>query len=95
MEDNKGEIVTRLTNSENNYIISVYDNGIGFKDSGKFSQDDPYFTTKKNGSGLGLSIVSKIVHEHNGQIFYDNRTNSLGAFVTISLPKNYEKNTSS
>ena len=94
-EDNKGEIVTRLTNSENNFIISVYDNGIGFKDSGKFSQDDPYFTTKKNGSGLGLSIVSKIVHEHNGQIFYDNRTNSLGAFVTISLPKNYEKNTSS
>ena len=90
-----GEIVTKLSKVNNNFIISVYDNGVGFKDSGKFSQDDPYFTTKKNGSGLGLSIVSKIVHEHNGQIFYDNRLNSKGAFVTISLPQNYEKNINS
>jgi two-component system nitrogen regulation sensor histidine kinase NtrY len=90
-----GEIVTKLSKINNNFIISVYDNGIGFKDPGKFSQDDPYFTTKKNGSGLGLSIVSKIVHEHSGQIFYDNRPDCKGAFVTISLPQNYEKNINS
>ena len=82
----KGKITTNLSNDNNNYLITIVDNGVGFKESGKFKQDDPYFTTKKNGSGLGLSIVSKIVHEHNGQIFYDNRSDTNGAFVTITLP---------
>ena len=39
-----------------------------------------------------MSIVSKIIHEHNGQIFYDNRNDLEGAFVTIILPKLNEKN---
>ena len=45
-----GEIVTKLSKINNIFIISVYDNGIGFKDPDKFSQDDPYFTTNNNGS---------------------------------------------
>ena len=90
-----GEIITKLSNNNYNFVITIIDNGVGFKDSGRFTQHDPYFTTKKNGSGLGLSIVSKIVHEHNGQIFYDNRSDSNGAYVTVTLPKNYEKNINS
>ena len=90
-----GEIITKLSNNNYNFVITIIDSGVGFKDSGRFTQHDPYFTTKKNGSGLGLSIVSKIVHEHNGQIFYDNRSDSNGAYVTVTLPKNYEKNTNS
>ena len=90
-----GEIITKLSNNNYNFIITIIDSGVGFKDSGRFTQHDPYFTTKKNGSGLGLSIVSKIVHEHNGQIFYDNRSDSNGAYVTVTLPKNYEKNINS
>ena len=42
---------------------------------------------KKNGSGLGLSIVSKIIHEHNGKIFFKKPSNNEGAEVTILLPK--------
>ena len=90
-----GEIITKLSNNNYNFVITIIDSGVGFKDSGRFTQHDPYFTTKKNGSGLGLSIVSKIVHEHNGQIFYDNRSDSNGAYVTVTLPKNYEKNINS
>ena len=90
-----GEIITKLSNDNYNFVITIIDNGVGFKDSGRFTQHDPYFTTKKNGSGLGLSIVSKIVHEHNGQIFYDNRSDSNGAYVTVTLPNNYEKNINS
>ncbi len=82
-----GEIVTKLTDDRKFYFLTIYDNGIGFKEAGKFKHNDPYFTTKKDGSGLGLSIVSKIIHEHNGQIFYENRKEENGAYVSISLPK--------
>lgn len=88
-----GEIITKISDDKKNFIITIYDNGVGFKESGKANEQDPYFTTKKDGSGLGLSIVSKIIHEHNGQIFYDNRLEKKGAFVTITLPKKNEKNT--
>ena len=45
----------------------------------------PYFTTKKDGTGLGLPIVSKVVNEHKGELTILN--NNPGAVVTIKLPK--------
>ena len=50
-----------------NFIITIYDNGVGFKESGKDNEQDPYFTTKKDGSGLGLSIVTNIINKHHSQ----------------------------
>jgi len=87
--DNKfqGEITTKLSDDKKFYFLTIVDNGVGFKEPGKFKHNDPYFSTKKDGSGLGLSIVSKIVHEHNGQIFYENRKDENGAYVIITLPK--------
>ena len=82
-----GKIITELSEDKKFYFISIYDDGVGFKDSENFKHNDPYFTTKKDGSGLGLSIVSKIVHEHNGQIFYENRKKENGALVSITIPK--------
>jgi len=88
-----GEIIVNISNDNTYYLITIIDNGIGFKEAKNFKQDDPYFTTKKDGSGLGLSIVSKIIHEHNGQVFYDNREDNEGAFITITLPILNEENT--
>ena len=82
-----GKIITELSEDKKFYFLSIYDDGVGFKESGNFKHNDPYFTTKKDGSGLGLSIVSKIVHEHNGQIFYENRKKENGALVSITIPK--------
>jgi two-component system nitrogen regulation sensor histidine kinase NtrY len=59
------------------------DNGIGINDTSIIMT--PYFTTKKNGTGLGLPIVSKIVNEHNGELTISN--NNPGAKVLITFPK--------
>ncbi len=71
----------------NEYIdIIIIDNGTGFKNKKKEELIKPYFTTKKNGSGLGLSIVNKIITDHNGVIKFLN--NNDGAKIQINFNLN-------
>jgi len=57
--------------SQGNYvIIDIIDNGIGIPEEIQNKIFDPYFTTKNNGTGLGLTIVYKIIKEHNGYISF-------------------------
>mgnify|MGYP001978425334 CR=1 FL=1 len=72
--------------TNNDYIsISLTDNGTGFSEDNIKNIIKPYFTTKQNGSGLGLSIVNKIINDHNGSISFKNLQD--GAKVNIKLPK--------
>ena len=48
--------------------ITVRDNGPGIPDDIKPFLFDPFVTTKKNGTGLGLALVAKIIDEHGGII---------------------------
>ena len=74
-----------------NYIlITIKDTGIGFSYNEKRELIKPYYTTKKNGSGLGLSIVNKIINEHNGKIEFISENN--GAKVELTLPLNLNSN---
>ena len=68
--------------------LTIVDSGIGFSDIDKENLIKPYYTTKLNGSGLGLSIVNKIINDHNGSIKFLNHDK--GAKIEIILPKNYE-----
>ena len=73
-------------NEINDYIeILIIDNGTGFKNTNLSEVTKPYFTTKKNGSGLGLSIVVKIINDHNGTIDFLNYKK--GAKIKIIFPK--------
>jgi signal transduction histidine kinase len=47
---------------------------------------DPFFTTKEDGVGLGLSLVHKIIENHNGRIRVSSTVGS-GTTFTVSLPK--------
>jgi len=67
----------------NEYIeVKMLDNGTGFKDTKDIAK--PYYTTKKDGTGLGLPIVSKIINEHNGDIKFVKRPT--GAGISIYFP---------
>ncbi len=90
----KTNILEKIINIEitenNDYIkISITDNGIGFSNNDGKELIKPYFTTKEKGSGLGLSIVNKIINDHNGTIVFLNQKN--GAQVEIKLPINNGK----
>ncbi len=72
---------------KNDYIsLNIIDNGTGFSTNIIKNITKPYFTTKPKGSGLGLSIVNKIINDHNGSIKFSSNKN--GAKVEIILPKN-------
>ena len=72
---------------KNDYIsINITDNGTGFSANIIKKITKPYFTTKPKGSGLGLSIVNKIINDHNGSIKFNSNKN--GAKVEIALPVN-------
>ena len=69
-------------NKNNEYIeIKMLDNGPGFNDTKNILK--PYYT-KKDGTGLGLPIVTKIINEHNGDIEFVK--NSKGAEINIYIP---------
>jgi len=69
----------------NNYIaINIFDNGIGFSNKTAKEFIKPYYTTKEKGSGLGLSIVNKIINDHNGTIEFNSDTT--GTNIIIKLP---------
>jgi len=77
-----GKIDVEIHRNNEYIVIKMLDNGIGFKDTNDILK--PYYTTKKNGTGLGLPIVSKIINEHNGDIQFLKKNN--GAEINIYLP---------
>jgi two-component system nitrogen regulation sensor histidine kinase NtrY len=69
----------------NHYItINIFDNGLGFASKIKKEIIKPYYTTKKKGSGLGLSIVNKIINDHNGNIEFNSDATETN--IIINLP---------
>ena len=79
-------IVVQLEPDGDGWAIVVDDDGPGIPDAMRTSIFDPYFTTKTDGAGLGLSIVKKIVVEHGGTI--EAGTSPLGgARFRVRIPR--------
>ncbi len=79
-EDNSCEIEIKLRKTRNALILNFIDNGTGVNDD--INIFEPYVTTKKTGTGLGLAVVKKIIDEHDGSITIKNNKIS-GANVEI------------
>ena len=77
-----------------NYIkISIADHGGGIPEKYLDKIFDPYFSTKQEGSGLGLAVTHSIINKHDGHIFV--RSNSgEGTTFTIYLPASTEQTSS-
>ncbi|MCX7876844.1 MAG: ATP-binding protein [Melioribacteraceae bacterium] len=86
-----GLININVKYSDDKIEIRFSDNGKGMEEEITDKIFNIYFTTKPNGNGIGLSIVQKIITEHNGIINLTSRVNE-GTTFTIILPKEIEVN---
>jgi len=82
------DIVSRyIAESGVDYIeVSIEDSGPGVSEEIISSIFEPYVTTKKKGTGLGLAIVKKIVEDHGGLVWLENKPDKSGTCVIIRLP---------
>jgi len=82
--DFKGKITVDIIPDKDYIYVTIEDNGVGFGGIDRKKMITPYFTTKKNGTGLGLAVVTKIVNDHNSSITFNSTKD--GAKVEISIP---------
>ncbi len=77
---------TDLPLEKGQYVcFSVQDSGIGIDDKFLEKIFDPYFTTKKTGSGLGLAVTFSIIKKHKGHITVQSKIGE-GTTFTVYLP---------
>ena len=78
-------ILIRTEKKKNQISVEFADTGCGIPADLQAKIFDPFFSTKKEGSGMGLAISKRIVELHQGKLFC--RSNpSQGAIFTIFLP---------
>jgi len=83
-------IIKRLP--ENHVLITIEDDGSGMPENTRINIFNLYFTTKAKGTGIGLSIVQRIIHEHGGIISVDSEQ-GIGTVFTIRMPVEVLKTT--
>ena len=87
MRDVKGDkkIALETANKDNCIVISVSDTGPGIPLSRQSKIFDPFYTTKSNSSGIGLSICHRIILDHGGSLKVTSSENG-GTRFSIELP---------
>jgi signal transduction histidine kinase len=83
--DGGGRLTLKTEGRDGEIHIVVSDTGIGIFEGNISKIFEPYFTTKETGSGLGLTLVFKIVREHRGDISVKSKEGE-GTSFKITLP---------
>lgn len=79
-----GEIVIRTFSDVDYVVLEFRDTGPGIADEDLPKVFDPFFTKRSGGTGLGLTIVHRIIDEHDGHI--EVTSSPEGTTFTVSLP---------
>jgi len=67
------------------YLMRVLDRGPGIRDEARSRIFEPFFSTRRGGSGLGLAVCSGIIRAHGGSIEASDREGG-GTAITVTLP---------
>jgi two-component system, sporulation sensor kinase E len=80
-----GTLTVETRRREDDVVLRISDTGKGMTEEVLNKIFEPYFTTKEFGSGIGLTLVYKVIKEHNGDIFVDSKEGK-GTSFDIHLP---------
>jgi signal transduction histidine kinase len=83
--DKGGHIELRVTRTAGGVEVEVHDDGCGIRPEDAARLFQPYFTTKKHGTGLGLFVTRKLVGDHGGSVTCESLPGQGTAF-RVSLP---------
>jgi len=80
-----GELKLETLREQNSVIVIVSDTGEGIPEELQGKIFEPFFTTRDTGSGLGLTVVYKVIKEHGGDLHMDSQPGR-GSTFRITLP---------
>lgn len=85
IEHNNGRISILVKKDKDNIIIEITDNGSGISEANLPRLFEPYYTSKRNGIGLGLASTLNIIQVHGGSIEVNSELNKFTTF-NILIP---------
>ncbi len=89
IDKEEGKIDITLKETKDNVLIFIKDNGRGMTKDELRKISDLFYTSKKKGCGIGVSLSKEIIKLHDGKIKYTS-TKNVGTMVTIKLPRSLQ-----
>jgi signal transduction histidine kinase len=80
-----GHVVVRTAGDRRRLVVAVADDGAGMSEETRRQAFTPFFTTREEGTGLGLALVRRIVEQHGGSVGLASAPGR-GTTVTLELP---------
>ena len=77
-----GHVVVRTAGDKRRFAVAVADDGEGMSPETREKAFTPFFTTREDGTGLGLPLVRRIVEQHGGSVEI---ASTLGEGTTVTL----------
>ncbi len=91
MEKGKGVLTIRTLRQGNKCVVEFGDNGTGIDEDTVQKVFDPYFTSKANGNGLGLTNTQNIILGHKGNIHVRSKVGKGSSFtVTLNINESFK-----
>ncbi len=84
-----GKIMIRTLDFPEKVVLKIRDEGVGMNESTVKKMFEPFHTTKKTGTGLGLAVTHKILEVHGAKVYVDSELNRGTEFV-VEFPSNQE-----
>ncbi len=85
-----GAIKVRVKTDDEFVYLLIGDTGEGISEGDMTKIFQPYFSTKRTGTGLGMMICQRIMRNHGGQIGIDSRKD-VGTLVTLQFPQKHRR----
>ncbi len=81
-----GQVRVRTGAEDGWFVVEVADTGVGVPPEAAARAFDPFFTTRREGIGLGLAFTKRVVEEHGGRVSFESREGQ-GSRVRLLLPR--------